>query len=122
MAAMIEMLDDTLSTRISDVWGRIHYFEGSKSQPLPNDNTLIVAWGCSQTGRSYDSIDKLKKEWKQICYLGWNQDIYLYCNGKLIRAIHNFKAKLITKTAILGNSGRTEYVNVQYRKFHSTTV
>lgn len=118
MAAMIEMLDDNLSTKVLKVWGRIYGIPNA--EPLPQDNSFVVAWGNSETGRKYDSIDKLKKDWKQCCRLGWRQSVNLYFNGELIRVVNFFNAKILTDTPIIGDYGQTEYVRVQYKKFPCT--
>ena len=112
---MIEMLDNNLSTMIKNVWVRIHGIPNV--EPLPKDNSFVVAWGNSETGRKYESIDKLKKDWKQCCKLGWRQSVNLYFNGELIRVVNFFNAKMLTFTPINGDFGQTEYVKVQYKKY-----
>ena len=118
MAAMIEMLDDKLSTKVLNVWGRIYGIPNA--EPLPQDNSFVVAWGNSETGRKYDSIDKLKKDWGMCCRLGHRQSVNLYFNGELIRQVNFFNAKMLTDTPIKGDYGQTEYVRVQYKKLPYT--
>jgi hypothetical protein len=119
MAAMIEMLDDNLSSIVENVWRKIYAI--SKTEPLPQDNCFVVAWGNSEKGRKYDSLNKLKKDWRMCCRLGWRQSVNLYYNGKLIRVVNFFNAKMLTDTPIKGDFGQTEYVRVQYKKFPYTT-
>lgn len=83
-----------------EMWGTINGVKNVR-EVLNNSfftDKFVVVLGNQDWGEVYNTKKDLIKGWKRCLKMSWNQDLYLYHNGNLIRSVHNFNKKLGYKT------------------------
>lgn len=100
-----------MKTSIEKVWGQIYSEQG-----LPQDNTYVVAFGNSEWGERFTSQEAFKKAYRELLYRAHSQDMYVYYNGKPLRIIRNYAAKITGSLMVVG-LGPSEIVKAEYIKY-----
>lgn len=89
---------------------------------LEKTQGFLIQFGNLEYGFQFDKKEEMIDRWrwfaKQRNMINRNGDLYLYFNGKLIRAIHNYDCKI---TGSYGSNAGVlrpaEYGKCSYKKF-----
>jgi hypothetical protein len=104
---------------VEKVWGKIFSEKG-----LPKDNKYVVAFGNSEWGESFDTKEEFVKAYRDLLYRCWFQDMSVYYNGKLIRSVRNYDAKITGKLMVVGLCPSqvvyTEYIKYPYKNLEDS--
>ena len=82
-----------------EMWGTINGINNAR-EILNSDSVkdkFVAILGNHDWGEVYNTKEDLIKGWKRCLAMSYNQDLYLYHNGNLVRSVINFNKKITNK-------------------------